>query len=103
MIGFALDRLDGGAQTRIGQAIHNFFHILLGATFNRVPLGTIHHLQQAMVVAKGNHAGHGKGQHLMRWTTPNGAQHGQQIIVLKPPGKCMMIQKGLHAPLTPSQ
>jgi hypothetical protein len=36
-----------------------------------------------MVVAKPDHGGHGKLQHLVGWTTPNATHHGQEIPVSK--------------------
>jgi hypothetical protein len=36
-----------------------------------------------MVVAKANHGGHWKSQHLIGWATPNTTHHGQEIPVLK--------------------
>ena len=87
----ALNHLNGCVQPLIGNATHNFLNIIARATLDGEPAWAVADLNQAMVVAKANHGGHWKGQHLIGWTTPNAAHHGQEIPVLKSLAKAMLI------------
>ena len=90
--GIALDALYRGLQPRI-QAVQEGMHILPRPARHGVPLRPVLHLDQAVVVAKAHHGGHGKAQHLVGRAAPDTAQHGQEIPVAKRRAKAVLVQK----------
>ena len=90
--GIAHDALHRHAQTRI-QAAQQFVHVLARTTGHGEPLRTVAHLNEAVVVAKTDHGGHRKAQHLVGRAAPDAAQHGQEIPVAKGRAKAVPQQK----------
>ena len=63
------------------------------AAFDREPARSVGDLNQAMVVAKPNHRGDWKLQHLIGRAAPNAAEHGQKVPIAKLGTETMLLQK----------
>ena len=90
--GIAHDALHRHAQAGI-QPVHDFLHILARTTGHGEPLRPVAHLDEAVVMAKTDHGGHWKAQHLVGRAAPDAAQHGQEIPVAKGRAKAVLYQK----------
>ena len=82
-----------GVEPAVRDLGDDFFHILARATRHGPPGRAVAHLHQAVVVAKADHGGHRKVQHLLRRAAPNAAQHGQKIPIAKLGAKALLFQK----------
>ena len=80
-------------QSGIVNACDHFFYVMLCPAVHGVPLRPVVDLNQPVVVAKPDHGGHRKQQHLIGWATPNAAQHGQQIPIAEFIAKAMLRQE----------
>ena len=79
----ALNQTNRCVQALVGNVRNDFVNVSPGAIGNRPPLRAIGHLDQAVVVAKPNHGGHGKLQHLLGRARPDASHHGQKIPITK--------------------
>ena len=82
-----------GVQAAVGDAGGDLVDILARAAGHGVPLRPVGDLDQAVVVAKPHHGGHGEGQHLVGRAAPDAAHHGQEIPVAELVGKALFAQK----------
>ena len=77
----ALDQANRGVQALVANLADNFVHVVAGAALDRPPLWPVGDLQQPVVVAKPDHGGHGKLQHLLGRAGPDAAHHRQEVPV----------------------
>ena len=89
----SFDGLHGCGQSLVCDAGNDFVDIVARATGHGPPLGSIGHLDQAMVVTKADHGGHWKLQHLIGRARPDAAHHGQKIPVAELVRKLFLQQK----------
>ena len=78
-------------QTRVVHAAYQTLNILARTASDGEPLRPLAHLQQPVVVAKTNHGGDRKQQHLIGWAAPNAAQHRQKIPIAKRRAKAVLV------------
>ena len=92
-IGKTFDALDGAVQAFVNNFGGDLVHVMPCAASDRPPLRAVQDLQQAMVVAKANHGGHRKLQHLGGGTTPDTAHHGQKVPIAESLAEAVLVQK----------
>ena len=63
-------------QVGVRNMLQQLLNIMFRTTCDGEPLRTVHHLNQPMVMAKANHGGNWKLQHLVCRATPYATEHG---------------------------
>ena len=91
--GVAFNGLHRRGQALVMDAGDDLVHVVAGTAGDRPPLRPVSHLDQAVVVAKPDHGGHWKLQHLVGRAGPDAAHHGQEIPVAELVGVVFLQQK----------